>query len=112
MEPRRQLRARTPAASLRSLCGGAVMLPGDSGYYAARAAWNLAVDQRPAAIAYPADQREVAAVVGACAAAGLRVAPQSTGHNAGPLGDLRDVVLLRTSGMVRATVDAGASIPG
>ena len=38
---------RSAAHALRGLCGGAVQLPGDPGYDAARAAWNLAVDQRP-----------------------------------------------------------------
>ena len=78
----------TTAEGLRGLCGGAIHLPGDPGYDDARVPWNVAVDQRPAAVAYPADADEVAEVVRAAAAAGLRVAPQSTGHNAGPLGDL------------------------
>ena len=50
-------------AALRDLCGGAVALPGDDGYDAARQGFNLAVDQRPAAVAYPADADEVAEVV-------------------------------------------------
>ncbi|MBL7523030.1 FAD-binding oxidoreductase [Frankia sp. CNm7] len=94
------------AAALRGLCGGAVLLPGDDGYDVARAAWNLAVDQRPAAIAYAGDAGEVAEVLRAATAAGLRVAPQGTGHNAGPLPPLSEVVLLRTSGMVGVRVDA------
>ena len=67
----------------RLLCG--VHLPGDPGYDGARMPWNVAVDQRPAAVAVPPTVDEVAAVVRAAAAAGLRVAPQSTGHGAGPL---------------------------
>ena len=60
----------------------------------ARMPWNVAVDQRPAAVAVPRNAAEVAAVVRAAAEAGLRVAPQSTGHNAGPLAarGLDDVV--------------------
>ena len=94
------------AEALRGLCGGAVHLPGDPGYDAARVPWNCAVDQQPAAVAYPATTAEVAAVVRAAAAAGLRVAPQGTGHNAGALESLHDVVLLRTSGMTGVSVDA------
>jgi FAD/FMN-containing dehydrogenase len=94
--------------SLRDLCGGAVHLPGDPAYDASRGAWNAAVDQRPAAVAYPADTAEVAAVVRAAAAAGLRVAAQGTGHNAGPLGDLSTTVLLRTSAMTGARIDLAA----
>ncbi|WP_426511890.1 FAD-binding oxidoreductase [Dactylosporangium sp. McL0621] len=91
--------------SLRRLCGGAVHLPGDPGYDTARMPWNVAVDQRPAAVAYPADAIEVAELVRAASAAGLRIAPQGTGHNAGPLGPLDDVVLLRTSAMTQVRVD-------
>ncbi|HEX5560539.1 MAG TPA: FAD-binding oxidoreductase [Nocardioidaceae bacterium] len=94
------------AESLRGLCGGAVQLPGDPGYDEARMPWNVAFDQRPAAVAYPANADEVGEVVRAAAAAGLRVAPQGTGHNAGPLGDLSDAVLLRTSAMTGVEVDA------
>lgn len=93
--------------TLRGLCGGAVSLPGDPGYDAARQPWNVSVDQRPAAVAYPAGAEEAAEVVRAAAAAGLRVAPQSTGHNPGPLADggLDDVVLLRTSAMTSVEID-------
>lgn len=94
-----------PAAVLRGLCGGAVHLPGDPGYDAARTPWNVAVDQRPLAVVYPASAAEVADVVRAAAAADLRVAVQGTGHNAGPLGDLSGSVLLRTSAMTAVTVD-------
>src|SRR6478672_1507986 len=90
---------------LRGLCAGAVHLPGDPGYDEARMPWNVAVDQRPAAVAYPATADEVSEIVRAAAASGLKVAPQGTGHNAGPLGRLDDVVLLRTSGMTAVTID-------
>jgi FAD/FMN-containing dehydrogenase len=82
-----------------------VELPGDPGYDAARMPWNVAVDQRPAAVAFPVDADEVSDVVRAATAHGLRVAPQGTGHNAGPLGPLEDTVLLRTSGMTGVHVD-------
>jgi FAD/FMN-containing dehydrogenase len=95
----------TRASRLRGLCGGAVHLPGDPGYDAARMPWNVSVDQRPAAVAYPANAEEVGEVVLAAAAAGLRVAPQGTGHNAGPLGDLGETVLLRTSAMTGVEID-------
>jgi hypothetical protein len=91
--------------NLRTLCGGAVVLPGDDGYDAARSGFNLGLDQRPAAVVYPADAGEVAAVVRCARAAGLRIAPQSTGHNAGPLGDLGDTLLLKTSGLRGLEID-------
>lgn len=92
---------------LRSLCGGAVHLPGDPLYDEARVPWNLHVDARPAAVAYPAFPDEVAAVLRGAAAAGLKVAPQGTGHGAPPLaGRLGDAVLLRTSAMTELAIDA------
>jgi FAD/FMN-containing dehydrogenase len=100
--------ASTAAAeTLRALGGGSVQLPGDPGYDAARDPWNVAVDQRPAAVAEPRDADETAAVVRAATAVGLRVAPQSTGHNAGPLAaqGLDDVVIVRTGRMDQVAVD-------
>lgn len=95
------------AKALRGLCGGRVHLPGDGGYGAARLPWNLAVDQRPAAVVFPRSAVEVAAVLAVASDVGLRVAVQGTGHNAGPLGPLEDVVLLRTSAMTALAVMPG-----
>jgi FAD/FMN-containing dehydrogenase len=94
------------------LCGGNVHLPGDPGFDDARRAWNLVVDQHPAAVAVPRDAADVTAVVQAAAAAGLRVAPQSTGHNAGPLAarGLDDVVLVRMSSMAAVSLDPSTRI--
>ncbi|MCZ9328919.1 FAD-binding oxidoreductase [Nocardia farcinica] len=93
---------------LRAQC--TLHLPGDPGYDAARMPWNAAVDQRPAAVAVPRTAEEVAAVVRAAVAAGLRVAPQSTGHGAGALSErsMDDVVLLRLSELTGVTVDPAA----
>jgi FAD/FMN-containing dehydrogenase len=95
------------ASGLRGLLDGRLHLPGDPGYDAARLPWNVAVDQRPAAVAFPRTAAEVGAVVRAAAENGLRVAPQSTGHNAGPLAarGLDDVVVVRTSEMGTAVAD-------
>jgi FAD/FMN-containing dehydrogenase len=106
------------AEPLRGLCGGSVQLPGDAAYDMARSPWNLQMSDHPAAVAYPAFPDEVAEVLRAAAAAGLRVAAQGTGHGAPPLGGrLGDAVLLRTSAMTelavdvaRRTVRAGAGV--
>ncbi|MGY1820936.1 FAD-binding oxidoreductase [Geodermatophilus sp. SYSU D00079] len=99
--------ARSRAAGLRGLCGGAVHLPGDASYDMARSPWNLQASDHPAAVVYPAFPDEVAEVLRAAAAAGLTVAPQGTGHGAPPLeGRLADAVLLRTSAMRELSVDA------
>lgn len=98
----------TPATALRGACE--VHLPDDPGYDVARRAWNLAADQRPAAVAIPTSVDEVVSVVRAAAAAGLRVAPQSTGHGASALAEqeLGDVVVVRLSSLTGVTVDATA----
>jgi hypothetical protein len=98
--------AGSTAESLRGLLDGRVFLPGDPGYDAARTPWNVAVDQRPAAVAVVTCVDDVVQVVRAATAAGLRVVPQSTGHNAGPLaGRLADAVLLRLSDFTGVSVD-------
>ena len=75
----------------------AVLGPEDAAYEAACQAWNLAVRQRPAAVGVPETVDDVVRIVRTASDLGLRVAPQSTGHGAGALGDVvfDDVVLLR-----------------
>lgn len=79
----------------------ALAFAGDGAYEHARAVWNTAADLRPAAVASPRTATETQEVVAAARASGLRIAPVSTGHNAGPLAerDLSDTVLLKTSAM-------------
>jgi hypothetical protein len=84
---------------------GRLVRPGDPGWHTARQAWHLLVDQRPAAVAQVAHARDVVRVVDAACRLGLRVAPQSTGHNPAPLGDLADTILLRTGALRGVTVD-------
>ncbi|WP_218825165.1 FAD-binding oxidoreductase [Streptosporangium subroseum] len=108
IENKRSERSGRDLSSLRGLAGGGVHLPGDEEYDRARTTWALAVDLRPAAVAFPDSAEEVSAVVRAAAAAGLRVAPLGSGHNAHPLGDLADSVLMRLSGMAGIKIDAEA----
>ncbi|MGR0219542.1 FAD-binding oxidoreductase [Agromyces sp. ZXT2-6] len=100
----------TDAPSLRD--AGTLHFPGDPGYEAASTPWNLAVTQRPAAVAVPRSIDEVARVVGTAARLGLRIAPQSTGHGAAALGDhpLDDVMLLRLHELTGVTIDPEARI--
>lgn len=98
----------TPAtdfAGLRAAIDGQLYTPDDGGYDAARTPWNVAVDQRPAAVALPTCARDVSEIVRFAAAAGLRVCPQGTGHAAAPLGDLSDAVLVRTVGLDEVRID-------
>jgi FAD/FMN-containing dehydrogenase len=82
-----------------------VTAPGDVGWDAARAAWDLSVNQDPVAVVRPADASGVIRAVDAARAAGLRVAVQSTGHAAGPLGSLDGTVLLKTSRLASVDID-------
>jgi FAD/FMN-containing dehydrogenase len=94
---------------LQERIAGEVFVPGDEGWDEARLAWNLAVDQRPAAVAVPATAADVVEVVSWARDNGYRVAPQGTGHNAAALGgDLGDAVLVKLHRLRGVTVDASA----
>ena len=84
------------------------LTPEEEGFDAARAAWNLAVDQRPAAVAFADDADDVATAVRLAAERGLRVAVQGTGHAAAPMGDLDGTLLLKTMRMSGFSVDPGS----
>lgn len=98
---------RTAAAALRELASCPVHLPSDPGYDHSRLAWNRAVDQRPAAVAEPTTAHDVSRLVRLASELGLRIAPQSTGHNAGPLAQrgLDDVVIVKTTALSSVTID-------
>ena len=96
----------TAPDALRARLAGEVVTPGDPTWDAARAAWNLAVDQRPAMVVLPETAEDVQAVLLHARAAGLRVAMQGTGHNAAPLGPLGDTILVKTERMRGVHIDA------
>jgi FAD/FMN-containing dehydrogenase len=87
---------------------GQVVTPDHPDWDAARGTFNLLVDQQPQAIAFPSDERDIALVVAHARDHGLRVAPQATGHNAGPLGSLDDTLVVNTSALTGVSIDAGA----
>ncbi|SLM97238.1 FAD-binding oxidoreductase [Brevibacterium yomogidense] len=100
------------ASALRAMTGPVTIhLPGDPGYDGARAMWNTSVDLYPAAVAEPTTALQVSDVVTAARRLGLRVAPVSTGHNAGPLvqHDLSSTVLLTMSRMTAVSVDPSSA---
>ena len=86
----------------------AILTPADPRWDEARQAWNLAVDQRPAAVAVPGSADAAAAAVGFARRRGLRVAAQGTGHGAATLGPLADTVLIKTHAMRRVSIDPDA----
>src|ERR1700754_2100957 len=86
----------------------ALVLPGDPGGDHARLSFNLLLDQHPAAVALPTRAADVATAVAYARDAGLRIAPQATAHNQGPLGDLENTLLLNVGGLQDVRVDPGA----
>ena len=96
------------AEYLRAALGSRVVLPGEEEYDTVRRPWNLAIDQRPFAVARPTSAEDVVDIVRAAVATGLRVAPQSTGHAAGALADtdLSQTILLWMGGLRGVTVNA------
>lgn len=91
--------------SLRSRLTGQVVTRHDGWWDVSRAAWNLAVDQRPSAVVHAESAADVVATVAFAREHGLRVAPQGTGHSAAPLGDLGGTILLRTDRLRAVTID-------
>ena len=104
----RALRHGPDLTLLRDLLDGDVFAPGDDGWDEARQAWNLSVDQRPAAVALPESAEDVVTIVAFAAANDLRVAPQGTGHGAAALDALDDTILLKTERMRGVTIDPEA----
>jgi len=98
----------TTHSLLSEALSGAVVLPGDRGWDEARSGFNLLLDQHPAAVAYPAHAEDVSVAVAYARAAGLRVAPQATAHNQGPLGGMADTLLLNVSRLQEVHVDPAA----
>jgi FAD/FMN-containing dehydrogenase len=92
-------------AALRAAVAGFVVLPGEDGWDAARQAWNLAADQRPALVALPESAADVQVLVDFARTSGLRVAMQGTGHNACPMGPLDDTMLVKTERMRGVEID-------
>src|SRR3954468_7358514 len=95
-------------SQLSEALNGAVVLPDDPRYDEARSSFNLLVDQRPAAVAFPSDARDVADAVAFAQRLGLRVAPQATAHNQAPLGDMEDLLLVNVSRLHDIKVNPGA----
>ncbi len=95
-----------PAEQLRGRCEF-VHLPGEAEYEAASTPWNVAVVQRPAAVALPRTPQQVAGLVRNAAQLGLRVTAQTTGHAASSLAahSLDDVVLVRTTHLQEVEID-------
>jgi hypothetical protein len=84
---------------------GRIATPSDPDWDQARAAWNLAADQRPEAVAFVENAGDVAKTIRFAADNDLRVAGQGTGHGAVALGSLEGTILLKTERMREIAVD-------
>ncbi|HET6998093.1 MAG TPA: FAD-binding oxidoreductase [Solirubrobacterales bacterium] len=87
---------------------GRIATPADSDWDQARAAWNLAADQNPSAVAFVESAEDVAKTLRFAAAHGLRVSGQGTGHGAVALGSLEDTILIKTERMRGIEIDPEA----
>ena len=94
--------------AVRPRLTGALLLPDDPGYDDARLPWNLAVDQRPVAVAVPADIADLTALLEAAADAGVPLAVQPSGHGAS--GDLAGAVIVRMPAFDELEVDVEAGV--
>ena len=96
--------------ALRDQLQGEAFAPGEDGWDEARLAWNLAVDQHPAAVVFPESADDIALAVRYARTQGLRVNAQGTGHNAAANGDMAGTLLLRTSRMRQVEINAAERI--
>ena len=98
----------TRFSELQSRLHGQVLTDIDEAWDSARQTFNVLHDQRPAAIVRVASADDVAETVRYAAQRGLRIAPQSTGHNAGPIDGLEDALLVRTDALQEVRIDVAA----
>jgi hypothetical protein len=87
---------------------GRVATPGEADWDESRAAWNLAADQRPAAVAFVESAEDIAKVIRFAGEHQLQVTGQGTGHGAVALGPLENTIVIKTERMRSVEVDAEA----
>ena len=100
----------TAIDGLSAAVKGRVVLQGQEDYDEARALFNAMIDKYPAAIAYCADEADVAAAIEFARDRGLRIAVRGGGHNGGGLGSVDDGLVIDLSAMNQITVDAAAKM--
>ncbi|MFI5690220.1 FAD-binding oxidoreductase [Kribbella sp. NPDC051586] len=93
---------------LRQVLSGRLVVPGDPDWEQARRAWNLSVDQQPAAVVEAAGHNDVEFTVAYAGARGLKVAAQAGGH--GATRALDGTILVRTDALDDIWIDSHARI--
>lgn len=94
--------------ALQNRLTGTLVFPEDVGYEAARLPWNLAIEQRPDAVAAPADVDDLRSLIGAARDSGFRLAIQPSGHGASD--SLAGAVLVRMGAFDDFKVDVERGI--
>jgi FAD/FMN-containing dehydrogenase len=94
--------------TLRHALTGAVILPGDATYDAARAVWNGMIDRRPAAIVRCTIEADVVAALAFARAQGLPISIRGGGHNIAGTAVVDDGLTIDLSAMKAVRVDATA----
>ena len=95
---------QTIEEKFRSQIKGKVILPGEEQYDDTRRAWNLSVDQRPAAILIAGNVADITKAVLYAGKHNLGIAVQSTGH--GVVKAANDCLLILTSNLREIVIDA------
>ena len=102
--------AADAVAQLRLRVVGDVATPADANWDEARAAWNLAADQRPAIVVIAESAADVVAAVEFARDNDLRVTAQGTGHGAGPKRWDDDILLVKLERMRGVEIDPAQRI--
>jgi FAD/FMN-containing dehydrogenase len=100
----------TAVAAFRRTFDGEVVMPGDSGYDAARVVWNGMIDRRPAVVARCANVHDVIAAIRLARELDLVVAIRGGGHSVGGFSTCDGGVVIDLSGMRGAQADPGARV--
>jgi FAD/FMN-containing dehydrogenase len=95
-------------ADLRTRLRGALILPSDGTYAAARAVYNAMIDKRPGLIARCVDVADVMTAVNFAREHQLPLAIRGGGHNGGGLGTVNDGLVIDLSAMKGTCVDPAA----
>jgi hypothetical protein len=98
-------RRSSTVKQLREKLRGALVLPDDAPYEAARRVWNGTVDKRPAMVVFCAEASDVVEAVNFARAHGLLVAVRSGGHNVAGSSVCDDGMVIDLSRMKRIGID-------
>ena len=93
---------------LRHGLKGAIMVPGDDGYEAARAVWNAMVDRRPAVVVRCANSADVAAAIDFARRNDLEIGVRCGGHSVLGISVPEGGLMIDLSGLRTVRVDPEA----